>query len=90
MAKPVKNGKNTCFGNFWFVFNEKLRVQEHQGVTQAFHVRKLVSIHDEEKYKVAVCAAPNNDVLMIETPALESHEIDDLKFDMVEVNIETK
>ena len=90
LAKPVKYGKNNCFNNYWFVLNDKLRTPSLLGVTQAIHVRKEASIHDEEKFNIAVCAAPNNDVLMIETPALEREEIDDLMADMAEINVMTE
>jgi hypothetical protein len=89
LAKPLKYGKNHCSLNFWAVPNDKLRVSTVGGVTRAFHLRKLVNINDSDHYKVAVCAAPNNDVIMIQAPTLDYKEKEDLINDMAEINVET-
>ena len=49
-------------------------------------MRKLVNANDVDKYAIAVCGSPNNNVLMIQTPALEYKERNDWKFNMVEIN----
>lgn len=89
LAKPLKYGKNHCFLNMWAVPNDKLRVSNVGGVTRAFHLRKLVNLHDSDHYKIAVCAAPNNDVIMVQAPALDYEEREDLIIDMAEINVET-
>ncbi len=89
-AKPLKHGKNFCLASFWLVYNEKLRTTEVEGVTQAYHMRKLVNANDVDKYAIAVCGSPNNNVLMIQTPALEYKERTDWKFNMVEINTQTE
>lgn len=88
-AKPLKHGKNFCLASIWVVYNEKLRTTEVEGVTQAYHLRKLVNANDSDKYAIAVCGSPNNNVLMIQTPALEHEETVDWKLDMIEINTQT-
>ena len=82
----IKIGKNDMFMNFWFCKNDVMNCDSsvYGGYTKAIHVRKQVHPEDRDKWKIAYCCAPDNNVLMIQAPSLEYAEEDDLSEEMDE------
>ena len=88
-AKFIDIGKNISLGNLWCVLNDSMKTTTG-GVVQAFHLKKLVSFADKEKFAVAVCGAPNSDTIMVQMPVVEYEEMKDLDDDMAVLDLETK
>ena len=88
LAKPLENGKNFNFMNFWMVLNKTMPCEN--GFTSAFHMKKQVPLGDEGKWKMSFCAPPNNNVLMIQGPSLDKDEDDDLLSLLSMLTVETE
>ena len=88
-ARPIAMGKNFSLANFWCVPNDSMRLTTG-GVVPAFHMRKLVSFADKDKFAVAVCGGEHPNVIMIQMPVLEYEEINDLEDDMTVLDYVTE
>ena len=63
-ARPIAMGKNFSLANFWCVPNDSMRLTTG-GVVPAFHMRKLVSFADKDKFAVAVCGGEHPNVVLL-------------------------
>ena len=88
--KYLKVGKNYGFHNMFLCRNESLHLACGSAVPVAFHIRKLSNLRDKDFYKLAVCHHSDNDIISLETPALEHHEFKDLNLDLVKLTMQTQ
>ena len=63
---------NYTFMNLWMALVHHRRVEN--GTTSTIDLRQKVDIKDANKWKIAYCLPPNNNVLMIQTPAIDHDE----------------
>lgn len=84
-AKEIETGtQNQCFHGMWCLVNDNYIVND-KGVVKAVHLRLKVHPQDKDKYKLAVCAYPNDDTLMLQAPSCAYEEYKDFEDDQVEL-----
>ena len=72
-TKYLKVGKNNGLDSLFLCRNESLHLEGGRGVTVAICLRMLSNFKANDCYKLAVCHNPDNNIILLETLALENN-----------------